>query len=100
VRIASIWRPGLLGRATRPAAGRRGLLPVQLGERSNAAAAVQQRLAANGVCLAVDGEFGPITRRAVRAFQRAHGLVADGVVGRATWGALVACGRQRSQPRC
>jgi NlpC/P60 family/Putative peptidoglycan binding domain len=100
VRIASIWRPGLLGRATRPAAGLRGLLPVQFGERSNAVAAVQQRLAANGVCLAVDGEFGPITRRAVRAFQRAHGLVADGVVGPATWGALVTYGRQRSQPRC
>jgi hypothetical protein len=100
VRIASIWRPGLLGRATRPAAGLRGLLPVELGERSNAVAAVQSRLAANGICLAVDGEFGPITRRAVRAFQRAHGLVADGVVGRATWGALVTYGRQRTQPRC
>jgi len=100
VRLASIWRPGLLGRATRPAAGLRGLLPVQFGERSNAVAAVQQRLAANGICVAVDGEFGPITRRAVRAFQRAHGLVADGVVGRKTWGALVVYGRQRTQPRC
>ena len=65
VRIASIWRPGMLGRATRPAAGLRGLLPVQLGERSNAAAAVQRRLAANGICVAVDGEFGPLTRKAV-----------------------------------
>ena len=100
VRVASIWRPGLLGRATRPAAGLRGLLPVQFGERSNAVAAVQQRLAANRICVAVDGEFGPVTRRAVRAFQRAHGLVADGVVGRATWGALVTYGRQRTQPRC
>jgi peptidoglycan hydrolase-like protein with peptidoglycan-binding domain len=100
VRIASIWRPGLLGRATRPAAGLHGLLPVQLGERSNAVVAVQQRLAANGICLAVDGDFGPLTRRAVRAFQRAHGLAADGVVGRRTWGALVLFGRQRSQPRC
>ena len=100
VRIASIWRPGLLGRATRPAVGLRGLLPVQFGERSNAVATVQQRLAANRICVAVDGEFGPITRRAVRAFQRAHGLVADGVVGRATWGALVTYGRQRTQPRC
>jgi peptidoglycan hydrolase-like protein with peptidoglycan-binding domain len=63
-------------------------------------AAVQRRLAANGICLAADGEFGPITRRAVLAFQRAHGLVADGVVGRRTWGALVVHGRQRTQPRC
>ena len=100
VRIASIWRPGLLGRATRPAAGLRGLLPVQLGERSNAVTAVQQRLVANGLCVAVDGEFGPMTRRAVVAFQRAHGLVPDGVVGRRTWGALVAYGRQRSRARC
>ena len=44
VRIASIWRPGMLGRATRPAAGLRGLLPVQFGERSNAVAAVQRHL--------------------------------------------------------
>jgi NlpC/P60 family/Putative peptidoglycan binding domain len=100
VRIASIWRPGLLARATRPAAGLRGLLPVQLGERSHAVAAVQQRLAANQLCVAVDGEFGPRTRGALVAFQRAHGLTADGVVGAATWGALVSHGRQRSPARC
>jgi hypothetical protein len=100
VRIASIWRPGLLGRATRPAAGLRGALPVQLGERSHAVAAVQQRLAANRLCVAVDGEFGPRTRRALVAFQHAHGLTPDGVVGRGTWGALVTYGRQRSPARC
>ena len=100
VRIASIWRPGLLGRATRPAAGLGGLLPVELGERSRAVAAVQQRLAANRLCVAVDGEFGPHTRRALVAFQRAHGLTPDGVVGRGTWGALVTYGRQRSPARC
>jgi NlpC/P60 family/Putative peptidoglycan binding domain len=100
VRIASIWRGGIVARATRPAAGLRGLLPVRFGERSNAVAAVQLRLAANGRCLAADGEFGPLTRRAVRGFQRAHGLAADGVIGRATWRALVTRGRQRSQARC
>jgi hypothetical protein len=100
VRIASIWRPGLLARATRPAAGPRGLLPVQLGERSNAVAAVQSRLAANRHCVAVDGEFGPRTRRALLAFQHAHGLTSDGVVGAATWGALVTHGRQQSRARC
>jgi peptidoglycan hydrolase-like protein with peptidoglycan-binding domain len=100
VRIASIWRSELLPRATRPAAGRAGLLLVRFGERSKAVTAVQLRLTANRRCLAVDGEFGPVTRRAVRAFQRDRGLAVDGVVGPATWGALVTHGRQRSRQRC
>jgi NlpC/P60 family/Putative peptidoglycan binding domain len=100
VRIAAARRPGLVAKATRPALGGRAMLPVQLGERGKAVATVQQRLAANRVCVAVDGDFGPRTRRAVIAFQRAHGLAADGVVGPRTWGALVTFGRQRSPARC
>src|SRR4029453_3271107 len=73
VRIASIWRPGLLGRATRPA---------------------------SRLCVDGDGEFGPRPRRALTAFQRAHGLTPDGVVGKGTSGALVTYGRQRSPNRC
>ena len=37
-----------------------------------------------------DGYFGAQTRQAVEAFQRSAGLTADGVVGRETWGALLA----------
>ncbi|WP_194791890.1 peptidoglycan-binding protein [Pseudomonas sp. UFMG81] len=35
-----------------------------------------------------DGVFGPGTALAVRAFQRAHGLKEDGIVGRNTWSLL------------
>ena len=76
------------------------MLSVEPGERSKAVAAVQQRLAANLRCVTVDGEFGPRTRRALIAFQRDHGLPADGVVGRGPWGRLIANGRQRSPNRC
>lgn len=36
----------------------------------------------------VDADFGPYTDTAVRDFQRAHGLVVDGVLGDATYAAL------------
>jgi len=40
--------------------------------------------------LKTDGDFGPLTEAAVKAFQKAHGLVPDGVVGRHTWDTLIA----------
>jgi peptidoglycan hydrolase-like protein with peptidoglycan-binding domain len=38
----------------------------------------------------VDGVFGPMTEAAVRAVQRQHGLVPDGIVGPKTWERLLA----------
>ena len=36
-----------------------------------------------------DGRFGLLTERAVRAWQTDHGIAADGIVGAATWAAIV-----------
>ena len=36
-----------------------------------------------------DGIFGANTAAAVKRFQAAHGLAADGIVGRDTWHALL-----------
>jgi hypothetical protein len=49
---------------------------------------VQRALNRHGANLVVDGVTGPVTRCAIREFQREHGLVIDGVAGPKTLAAL------------
>lgn len=42
----------------------------------------------NKVKVTNDGRFGPATARAVRDWQKTHGLVADALVGKTTWAAM------------
>jgi peptidoglycan hydrolase-like protein with peptidoglycan-binding domain len=66
-------------------------LPIlRVGMRGPAVARLQERLRATGFFSGViDGVFGTETQNAVRAAQRNLDLEPDGVVGPATWGALL-----------
>ena len=57
---------------------------LRYGMSGRDVARVQRRLGVDA-----DGIFGPITRRAVRTFQRRHRLTVSGVVGPRTWTELV-----------
>jgi peptidoglycan hydrolase-like protein with peptidoglycan-binding domain len=65
-------------------------LPVlRRGDGISPHAPVQEvRLLQNYLHIPVDGRFGGDTDKAVRAFQKAHSLTVDGIVGKATWAAL------------
>lgn len=66
---------------------------IRSSDRGDAVRDLQSRLQRAGSDgLVVDGHFGPATLEAVRAFQRARGLGADGIVGRETWRALTEAG--------
>lgn len=59
------------------------------GNRGADVLAIQHLLNHHGQAAPADGVFGSGTDTAVRAFQAAKGLSVDGIVGPATWGALV-----------
>ena len=64
--------------------------PIQKeGSAGEPVRTVQYLLRVRGNSLAVDGIFGPRTEAVVRSFQQTHRLVVDGVVGNATWMALL-----------
>ena len=60
---------------------------LQTGSKDGIAI-LQNRLRVLGTTLVTDGYFGSITEAAVRAYQTAHGLVVDGIVGTQTWASL------------
>lgn len=81
------WRALPAGDAIRP------------GDRGDAVAALRERLAVE-VLLPATGEaavYDPALEAGVRAFQRSHGLLEDGIVGRQTRAALNVTARARGE---
>ncbi|KSU88646.1 hypothetical protein AS180_06590 [Priestia veravalensis] len=59
---------------------------MKLGSKGDAVKALQQKLTSLGFnTQGVDGMFGSNTSAAVRKFQSANGLAADGIVGPNTY---------------
>jgi len=85
-RLAAAYRRYASGHA----AGDVDAPPPLLGEGSAGEAVrdLQQKLSALGYPVVIDGVFGQATERAVKAFQRDHGLVADGLAGPGTQAAI------------
>jgi putative chitinase len=79
------WRTGAPdGAAHEPV----GVVVLRQGAHGELVKTAQRRLLEHGYQIRVDGDFGGGTDNIVREFQEDHGLMADGVIGSATWRAL------------
>jgi peptidoglycan hydrolase-like protein with peptidoglycan-binding domain len=67
---------------------------VRRGDKAHPVPSLQYHLRARGHTVTVDGDFGPKTEAAVRAFQQEKNLAVDGIVGPLTWRALVVTARR------
>lgn len=62
---------------------------LRLGSSGAGVREIQRLLSRAGHAVKVDGDFGPATKKAVMAFQKANRLKVDGIVGPATQTALL-----------
>jgi hypothetical protein len=67
-----------------PATASTALPTLRRGSKGDDVRLVQRELG-----ITADGDFGPKTEAAVRAYQAANGLTIDGVVGKQTWASLL-----------
>ncbi|MBL8605149.1 MAG: peptidoglycan-binding protein [Myxococcales bacterium] len=83
---AELLFPGALSRGAKDARGKKSVKRVQ------------EWLTHHNQAVSIDGEFGPATEAALRAFQARELLPATGTVDEATWAALVAPLRRATAP--
>ena len=61
---------------------------LKKGSKGDEVEVLQHLLNVKGHKVTIDGDFGVKTEVAVKAYQKAKGLTADGIVGPKTWAAL------------
>lgn len=61
---------------------------TRMGDKGQQVVKIQNLLNRNGYFLKVDGDYGPITKKAVQKFQKDNDLAVDGIVGPKTLTAL------------
>ena len=61
----------------------------RVGDQGSEIAEIQGKLVLLGYDVMADGDFGPATVEAIKAFQKANGLEANGLIGPATYAALL-----------
>ena len=87
---ASMWTA-----LSRPAGGIPGYVPyktmadVSPNDHGDLVVWIQERLVSAGYPIQISGDYGYHTLLDVEAFQTAHGLSADGIIGPETWAALL-----------
>ena len=62
---------------------------IRRSSRGQHVMTAQRRLQARGYDVDPDGIFGAQTEAATRQFQRANGLMADGIIGPKSWAVLM-----------
>jgi len=61
----------------------------RVGDRGDEIVEIQDKLVVLGYDVMADGDFGPATVEAVKDFQKSQGIKADGLIGPATYTALL-----------
>jgi N-acetyl-anhydromuramyl-L-alanine amidase AmpD len=94
-RVLGLGEDGVMSKphdtARQSVAGGTAIHPVlRRTAKGSAVVVLQELLNLRGAALKVDGVFGRQTFEAVLTYQVSNGLVADGIVGPATWNALTA----------
>jgi len=74
--------------ASKTAASVAGMPVLRPKNKGPSVTILQQKLAAAGYAVDIDGDYGPNTEKAVRQFQQDRGLEVDAIVGAGTWQAL------------